>query len=139
MMVKGTTAAISSQAIEGVWRLVRTLGWNQAGESMPAPYGAHPMGQLCLLQGRMLAALCNAEMDLESASREYNSYGGAYVFDGTTLSTRVDVSSRTDWIGSLQVREARLDGDYLILRPPLRDYHGVTMQRELHWERIWRP
>lgn len=139
MMAESTNAATAASAIEGVWRLVRTLGWNRAGEPMPAPYGANPMGQLCLFQGRMLAALCNADTDLEPAGREYNSYGGAYVYDGATLSTRVDVSSRPDWIGSLQVRQARLEGDHLILRPPLRDYHGVPMQRELHWERIWRP
>lgn len=98
------------------------------------------MGQVHLQAGRMLAALCTADRSLEpGASREYNSYGGAYEFDGQTLKTRVDVSSRGDWLGSLQVRDAKLDGEYLILRPPLRDYHGRLLQRELHWERVWRP
>jgi hypothetical protein len=30
-------------------------------------------------------------------------------------------------------------GDRLVLKPPLREYGGVLQQRELIWERVWRP
>lgn len=132
--------AAAPQPIEGMWRLVRTMAWNTEGQPMPPPYGTQPMGEVYIHRGRMIAALCDADPDLpHGAPREYNSYGGFYEFDGKELRTRVDICSRSDWLGSLQVRQAQLDGDTLILRPPLRDYNGIMLQRELHWERVWRP
>ena len=107
----------------GVWRLVEGRAWDDAGNSLPPPYGACPMGQIVFTaEGRMLAALCNGDTDA-----------------GTTLTTDVDIASDTRRIGGQQVREAFLDGDRLLLRPPLRAYNGINQQRELQWERIWRP
>ena len=130
----------ASHPIEGMWRLVTTQAWDAQGQPMPPPYGARPMGEVYIHRGRMIAALCDADPNLPpGAPREYNSYGGFYEFDGTELRTRVDICSRPDWLGSLQVRQAQLDGDTLILRPPLRDFNGILLQRELRWERVWRP
>ena len=138
--MKQDGAASQTKQLEGLWRLVETRAWDSQGRVLPPPYGNFPMGQLHFENGRMLASLCNSDPNLSpSASREYNSYGGAYEFNGNTLSTQVDVSSRADWLGGAQVREARLDGDQLILRPPLREYHGLMQQRELLWQRVWRP
>lgn len=90
--------------------------------------------------GRMLAALCNGDASLASdQAREFVSYGGPCGFDGKRLSTDVELSARADWLGAPQVREAELEGDRLVLKPPLREYGGVLQQRELIWERVWRP
>ena len=128
-------------ALIGIWRLVESKAWDEAGNSLPAPYGARPLGQITFTaEGRMLAALCNGDADPGAGvDRGYSSYGGFYTLDGTTLTTAVDVASDTRRIGGQQVREAFLDGERLVLRPPLRAYGGVMQQRELLWERVWRP
>jgi Lipocalin-like domain len=125
----------------GIWRLVEGKAWDEAGNSLPPPYGRHPLGQIVFTaERRMLAALCNGDTDAGSETdRGYSSYGGVYTLRGTTLTTDVDIASDTRRIGGQQVREAFLDGDRLLLRPPLRAYNGTKQQRELLWERIWRP
>ena len=128
-------------ALIGIWRLVESKAWDEAGNSLPAPYGTHPIGQITFtVEGRMLAALCNGDADPGTGvDRGYSSYGGFYTLDGTTLTVAVDVASDSRRIGGQQVREAILDGERLLLRPPLRLYGGVMQQRELLWEQIWRP
>jgi hypothetical protein len=128
-------------ALIGIWRLVESKAWDETGNGLPAPYGAHPIGQITFtVEGRMLAALCNGDADPGTGvDRGYSSYGGFYTLDGTTLTVAVDMASDARRIGGHQVREAILDGERLLLRPPLRLYGGVMQQRELLWEHIWRP
>lgn len=125
----------------GIWRLVESKAWDEAGNSLPPPYGRRPLGQIVFTaEGRMLAALCNGDVDAgDSPGRGYSSYGGVYTLRGTTLTTAVDIASDPRRIGGEQIREAFLDGDRLTLRPPLRSYNGSMQQRELLWERIWQP
>lgn len=125
----------------GIWRLVGSKAWDEAGNSLPAPYGAHPVGQIVFTaEGRFLAALCNGDAELANGvTRGYSSYGGVYTLDGTTLTVAVDMAADPRRIGGQQVREAHLDGDRLTLRPPARPYGDTVQQRELLWERVWRP
>jgi hypothetical protein len=125
----------------GIWRLVESRAWDEAGNGLPAPYGVHPIGQIIFTaEGRMLAALCNGDADPGiGVDRGYSSYGGFYTLEGTTLTTTVDMASDARRIGGKQIREALLDGARLVLRPPLRSYGGVKQQRELLWERVWGP
>ncbi|MCO5091379.1 lipocalin-like domain-containing protein [Bosea sp. (in: a-proteobacteria)] len=125
--------------MEGIWRLVASKAWDEAGHELPAPYGRHPVGQLCFAHGRLLAALCNGDVSLsEGASRAYSSYGGVYEIKGDRLETLVDMASDPARIGGRQVREFRLSNDTLVLRPPLRLYGSRQEQRELQWVCIWR-
>jgi hypothetical protein len=55
---------------------------------------------------------------------------------GARLVTKVDAASDPARIGSEQVRDARFDGDRMILRPPPRRSGDRTEQRELTWELI---
>jgi hypothetical protein len=127
--------------LNGIWRLVESKAWDEARNSLPAPYGDHPIGQITFTaDGRMLAALCNGDANLDAdADRGYSSYGGIFTLDGTTLTTAVGMASDASRIGGHQIREALLDGERLVLRPPLRRYGGIMQQRELLWERVWRP
>ena len=126
--------------LDGIWRLVQARASDQYGRPLPPPYGLEPLGMVQIQNGRMLAALCNGDASLASdQAREFVSYGGPCSFDGKWLSTDVELSARADWLGAPQVREAELDGDRLVLKPPLREYGGVLQQRELIWERVWRP
>lgn len=124
--------------IVGTWRLVRATAQDAQGNPLPAPYGPRPMGRVTLdADGRMMAVLCDGRTELPAGSaREYTSYCGNYRFDGSTLVTRVDAASDPARVGSDQVRDARFEGDLLVLRPPLRAYAAGREQRELWWERI---
>lgn len=127
-------------ALEGIWRLVDSRAWDDGSERLSAPYGAHPMGTIEFAQGRMLAVLCNGDLDVgSSGDRGFSSYGGPYTFDGTTLETTVDVASDLSRIGSRQVRTVVIMGEeQVLLRPPARLYGDKAQKRELIWQRVWR-
>ena len=124
----------------GIWRLVECRAWDEHGNSLLGPYGAHPFGQIMFGNGRMLSALCNGDTEAgQHHDRGFTSYGGPYSFDGSTLTTIVDVASDPQRIGSRQTRDVVITGEVMLLRPHLRPYNGVLQRRELVWERVWRP
>ena len=125
----------------GIWRLVDSRAWDEQGNRLPMPYGAHPIGQIAFSNGRTLAAVCNGDGDVGAGNkRAFSSYGGPYDFDGTTLTTHVDIASDPTRIGGKQTRGVIMIGeDRMVLHPPTRPYGGVVQRRELVWERIWRP
>jgi len=138
--LNGRGSKLNNTPLDGIWRLVEARSCDAQGRALPPPYGVMPLGMVQIQNGRMLAALCNADdLSGSDAAREYVSYGGPCQFDGERLITAVDLSARVDWLGGEQVREAELSGDRLVLRPPLREYGGVVQRRELIWERVWSP
>ncbi len=123
--------------ILGTWRLMRTIGKDDAGQVLPPPYGPEPMG-LVIFQpdGRMMAVLCDGRAAIpDGEPRQFMSYAGRYTYDGTTLSTHVDGSSDASRIGGHQVRNVRFDGTTMVLAPLRRLYAGVMQHQELFWER----
>jgi Lipocalin-like domain len=126
--------------IVGTWRLVRTAATADDGTAMPPPYGggATAMGRVVFTaDGRMMAVLCNGRADIPAGTqREYNSYCGAYTFDGRTLVTRVDASSDPVRFGPDQVRDVQFEGALMVFRPPRSMIAGKLAQRALYWERI---
>jgi hypothetical protein len=87
--------------------------------------------------GRMMAVLCDGRSELPAGeARQFMAYAGNYNFDGTTLSTRVDVSSDASRIGGDQMRSVRFEGGDVVLAPPRRLYAGIMQQQELVWERV---
>ena len=127
-------------SVIGTWALERAIATAADGRALATPYGGHGMGRVVLgANGRMMAVLCDARPTLPAgAKREYSSYCGNYTFDGKRLVTRVDAASDPSRIGSDQVREVRFEGEFMVLRPPLRTYAGGSApeQRELWWRRI---
>lgn len=109
--------------LAGTWQLVRTESVAEDGSAMPAPCGGDSAMGLVSFgnDGRMVAVLCDSTPAMPpGAAREYNSYCGAYTYDGKELSTRVDAASNPQWVGTDQVRDVAFDGEVLVLRPPLR-------------------
>ena len=127
--------------LSGIWRLVQSKAWTESGETLDAPYGSHPLGQIVFSDGRMLAALYNGDLTSEiNGHRSFSSYGGLYQFDGSTLRVSVDVASDPTRIGGIQVRKVIVPSENrMILLPPTRLYGNVIERRELTWERVWTP
>jgi hypothetical protein len=123
--------------IVGIWQLKGTLGRDDAGKVLEAPYGPKAMGLVTFqADGRMMAVLCDGRAALNGEPRQFMSYAGNYTFDGTTLSTRVDASSDASRVGGDQVRNVRFENGRMVLAPPRRMFEGVMQHQELSWERI---
>ena len=124
--------------IVGTWRLIGTMGVDDAGKALPPPYGPIPNGVVCFeADGRMYCVLCDGRAELPASSpRQFMSYAGNYAFDGTTLSTRVDASSDASRVGGDQVRTVRFENGRMVLAPPRRMYAGLMQHQELTWERV---
>ena len=125
--------------LTGTWQLVRTSSSAGDGAPMPAPYGGeHAMGLVSFnADGRMICVLCDSRPNIpHGAAREFNSYCGAYSYDGKHLSTKVDASSNDAWFDTDQVRDVSFEGELMVLRPPLRTYSAQAEQRVLYWQRI---
>jgi len=95
------------------------------------------MGLLSLRDdGRLVCVLCDSSRDVPAEhSREYNSYCGAFQYDGKQLITRVDASANPDWIGTDQIRDISFSGEVMILRPIKNNGPVSDGQRVLHWIR----
>lgn len=123
--------------IVGVWRLIAENASSVAGEKRPTLYGPMGIGLVMFTaEGRMMAALSDGRPGPIEGPRAYVSYCGDYTFDGSRLITRVDGASHPLFLEEPQVRDARLDGDRLILRPPVGFRGPSDLTRELIWERI---
>lgn len=121
----------------GVWRLVGGSITDESGAGHGQPYGESGKGLLSLTaDGQMMAVLVDAgEGSDGEGEREYASYCGTYTFDGDTLVTTTYAHSAARFVAP-QVRRVRLEGDRLVLTPPVVEAGGRRLTRELVWERI---
>src|SRR5438552_5710351 len=126
-------------SLVGTWRLVRAEAFDANGKPQPAPYVGAPIGRVMFTSsGRMMAMTGDGRKEAHADQvREYNTYAGAYTFDGKRLITRVDSCSNPAYMSTEQVREVSHEGGLMVLRPPVRAYVGrPPEQRVLYWERI---
>jgi hypothetical protein len=125
--------------ITGTWKLIRTKAEAEDGSPLPPPFGGeHVIGRLVLdPSGRMMGAIMDGRPEVPAGEpRQRSFYSGLYTYDGKRLVTRVDTSIDTDRIGTDQVRDVSFEGKYMVLRPPLRKYHGRMEKHSLWWERL---
>ena len=94
--------------ILGTWRLVREERFDAARRPLPTRFGEHGIGLVRFDGQRMMAVLVDNDPAPKAAgeARAFNSYCGAYTFDGERLVTRVD-AGLPELIGSDQVRQDR--------------------------------
>ena len=126
-------------AIVGTWQMVESRARDEDGAPLPPSFGPLGMGLVRFHpEGRMMCVLCDARPMLPAGdtARDYVSYAGHYRFDGTTLVTRVDLTSDPKRLGGDEVRRVSFEGDRLVLGPPPRAWQGKTQHRQLVWERI---
>ena len=130
-------APLSASDLVGVWRLLGGSIVDDTGAHRGVPYGPQGRGLLSLsAEGRMMAVLVDGRPAEEGGEREYASYCGTYTFDGSVLTTTTYASSDPARFTPPQRRRVRLDGDRLILVPPVVEAGERRLTRELVWERI---
>ena len=66
---------------------------------------------------------------------DYLSYSGCYEITGGQVTHHVEISLYPDWIGQLQTRELRFDGDRLYLTARLESNTPEARTSLLIWER----
>ena len=134
----------------GTWKLVSAWSTRPNGERVPL-YGEHPIGFLTYsTEGRMTAILGNSERPMLStedrltapmaeraaAFSNFTAYAGTFRIEGDRVIHHVEICSLQNWVGTDQVRQMRLEGSRLTLRPPARTLGGEQRLNEIVWERL---
>ncbi|MET8947905.1 lipocalin-like domain-containing protein [Streptomyces sp. NPDC004542] len=135
--------------LEGSWALV---AWEQRYEDgrVVTPMGSDPAGVITYTGGRMQCVMARrsrspfvtgGQWDASQAERataydECMAYAGSYTVDGDEVSHHVDIALFPNWVGGVQRRRARLDGDRLELVADLDQ--GTPQARSAHlvWRRL---
>jgi len=139
---RGYQGGVTDMAdLNGVWRLVEERATDAQGQRVPPRFGTQGKGLVQIWaetpnNGRMMAVLVDNKARLPPGTpREYNSYCGAWTFDGETLVTKVDAALPA-LLGTEQVRLVKWEGERLVLSPPPMQRGGASIARELVWERV---
>jgi Lipocalin-like domain len=119
----------------GVWKLVETHAFDDAGQEVPSPLGPHPMGVGIIDAERIMVVGGDGCTALPpEAKRTFVAYCGRYTFDGTKLVTRVDGASSPEMMED-QIRHIRFDGSRRMIAVPISRLFGRGGGLELVWER----
>jgi hypothetical protein len=133
---KSATDRMLMQSLIGIWKLVATRAFDEAGREMPSPFGPQPMGVAIFNTERGMAMGCDSRATLPlEAKRVFVAYCGRYTFDGTKLVTRVDGASSPDLLAD-QVRHIRFEGPGRMTAVPVSRLFGRSGGVELDWERV---
>ena len=126
-----------SSALLGTWKLQSFTTEDLTNGEKTDLFGAHPDGYLSYgSDGRMHAILLKegrkAPLGVVPTDAErielysgLSAYAGTYSIEGDLVSHHVDASWNESWTGTVQVRQFRIDGQYLYIRT-LPDTNPVT-------------
>ena len=145
-----TAAGQKKDDLVGTWKLVSAWSTRPNGQRV-ALLGEHPIGFLTYTrEGRMHAILGDSQRpalssedrlsatvaERAAAFSSFVSYAGTFRIEGDNVIHRVEISSFQNWVGTDQVRQMKLEGNRLTLRPPKRALGGELRANELVWERL---
>ena len=132
----------------GAWRLISYARTDAVTGEKSRPWGENPTGYLMYLpDGHMSAVLTSEgrssvaytdEKFHEKEAQLFSSmvaYSGTYTVQGDTVTHHVEVAWQPSWVGSNQIRYAKLDGDSLTIRTPPQMFEGKNYVFDLIWKR----
>jgi hypothetical protein len=123
-------------SLVGVWKLIETRAFDEAGREVPSPFGPTPMGVAIFDAERGMAMGCDSRTTLPpEAKRAFVAYCGRYTFDGIKLVTHADGASSPELLED-QVRHIRFDGSRRMTAVPVSRLFGRSGGVELVWERV---
>lgn len=135
--------------IVGTWHLARCVELASTGEVLNEPFGPAPLGQIMYAaDGGMSAVLANpdrsvsgaggpgmSDADAQSMVRGFAGYAGDWEVGDGILKHHVRVSFVPGWVGGVQIRQARLEGDVLTLSVVADPSASDSRRTELTWNR----
>lgn len=103
--------------IVGVWSLESFHEIDEAGRTGEGPLGAEPEGFLIYTpDGHVSVNMMRTGPGATSGSgAAFMGYAGTWRLDGGRLRHRIRVSSRADWVGADQERDAELEDGRLVV------------------------
>jgi hypothetical protein len=147
------TCTVMNNPLVGTWRLVSWL--NRAEDGLVShPMGDDAVGYLTYTDdGHMAVTICRANRppfaggdllqattpERSAAFETYLSYCGRYEWRGESVVHLVELCTFPNWIGTEQVRFAKLSGDRLVLTSPPLLLAGQTQISTLTWARAVAP
>ncbi|MBZ5604507.1 MAG: lipocalin-like domain-containing protein [Acidobacteriia bacterium] len=138
--------ALTKEDLIGTWTL--QTAWSIAADGSRTPmWGERPIGFLTYTpEGRMVALLGDSERKRLSGDRQnapleeraealakFLAYAGPFTIEGDKIIHHVDIASYQNYVGTRQVRYARMEGNRLTLT--VRRGDG-TASGVLTWERL---
>jgi hypothetical protein len=123
----------------GTWTLLGNHHRSPEGAVLDAQFGPEPMGVIRFdANGRMIVVIADARARLPDGldRRPFSGYTGRWALNDDVLTTEVDESFLSQYVGSVQRREVVYRDGRLTLVPPPLVIDGVTHYRELVWEKI---
>ncbi len=146
---------MTDRILQGDWHLREWISVADDGSVMH-PFGAAPQGILVYTaDGTMITTIApSGRPSMESpdplsggpqderriSAETFIAYSGRYSYDGTDVTHTVEMSLYPNWVGTLQVRHARLsdDGDTLELSTDPMVVADRRSTQRLTWERVRR-
>jgi len=129
----------------GTWQLADYAFLYEDG-TLERPWGENVVGFLLYSpEGYMSGNLSPAgrrqgvertEAKKARCRRDYIAYAGPYSVEGDAVVHHVEVSLFQNWLGTVQLRHYKLEGDRLILRTPPIFSGGCVVVVQLTWRRI---
>ena len=125
-------ASAADTDIVGTWRLQSWVAQDQESGATVDVFGANPSGYMIYTLGGRVTVNLTAEGRKPLSGDRFSSpveeralafstsiaYSGTYTLKGDAVTHRVEVASFPNWVGTEQVRFARMEGDTLTLKTP---------------------
>jgi hypothetical protein len=141
---------MTRDAIIGAWRLASYTA--ESDGDVSEPLGPEPVGIIMYTpDGYMSAQLMRHDRpaydkaitgggtseQMAAAAAGYLCYSGPFTLDeeAGVVQHHVEVSLLPNWVGSVQIRQGRLDGDTLTLSADVQSRKGVSSTHVLVWRR----
>jgi hypothetical protein len=144
----GNAASAADINPVGAWKLIQFIMENAETGKTVKPWGENPVGQLIYLPGgHMTAVLTGEGRKIAVAGDKFNedrarlymtamAYAGTYTIVGNKVTHKVDVSVHPSWVGSDQIRYARLENDTLVIDAQTIGDDGANVKMSLTWKRL---
>lgn len=143
-----TAGAQQEQKVTGTWKLVSYWTTRPNGERV-APYGEHPLGFLTYTADHRVFVILSrggrkplegdrftaSEAERADAFSTALAYAGRFTFDGAKAVHHIEIATLPNYVGTDQVRFAKLAGNRLTLSATL-TMGGEQRKSQLVWERI---
>jgi len=124
---------VQRSELVGTWRLTSSTRVGEDGVST-RPWGEAPIGFITYTDNWMSVHIMSSDRPSDSekaaAGDTYVSYAGTYAVVDDEIHHHIQASSRPDWVGTILVRRAGLDGGALTLS---------SVSGGLTWTNEWTP